>query len=220
MKTLWESHSLKHLILKNRICVPPMVCFNWSDDSGLVTDRHVAHYQAIAKGGAGLIIQEATCISHEGRLADSQLGIWSDEHIPGLRRITEAVHKAGAPILVQLHHAGFMSIQTPALCPSPYEHDYKDQVRRGQEMSLEQIAATRQEFIEAARRAQKAGYDGVEIHGCHGYLLCQFMNRRVNRRSDAYGDPMKLVGGLWMAFGRRRARILWWASGWAFLSRV
>lgn len=193
MKTLFETLTLKNLTIKNRICVPPMVCFNWSDESGIVSDKHVAHYRAVAQGGPGLIIQEATCIDPVGRLANSQLGIWCDEQIPGLKRIVDAVHEEGVPILVQIHHAGIMGLTNPAPCPSAYEFERRDFVQKGAEMTLEQIAELRRNFAEAARRAQKAGYDGVELHGCHSYLLCQFLNSRVNKRTDKYADGMVLV---------------------------
>ena len=193
MKTLFETLTLKNLTLHNRICVPPMVCFNWSDESGIVSDKHVAHYKAIAQGGPGLIIQEATCIDPVGRLAASQLGIWCDEQIPGLKRIVDVVHAEGVPILVQIHHAGIMGLTNPAPCPSAYEFERRDFVQKGAEMTLEEIAELRRNFAAAARRAQKAGYDGVELHGCHSYLLCQFMNSRVNKRADKYADGMVLV---------------------------
>ena len=193
LKTLFEQLSLKHLTLTNRICVPPMVCFNWSDESGIVSDKHVAHYKAIAQGEPGLIIQEATCIDPVGRLAASQLGIWSDDHIPGLKRIVDAVHAEGVPILVQIHHAGIMGLTNPAPCPSAYEFQRRDFTQQGAEMTLEQIDELRRNFAAAARRAQKAGYDGVELHGCHSYLLCQFLNNRVNKRTDKYADGMVLV---------------------------
>ena len=193
MKTLFETLTLKNLTIKNRICVPPMVCFNWSDESGIVSDKHVAHYRAVAQGGPGLIIQEATCIDPVGRLANSQLGIWCDEQIPGLKRIVDAVHEEGVPILVQIHHAGIMGLTNPAPCPSAYEFERRDFVQKGAEMTLEEIAELRRNFAEAARRAQKAGYDGVELHGCHSYLLCQFLNSRVNKRTDKYADGMVLV---------------------------
>ena len=193
MKTLFEPLSLKNISLNNRICVPPMVCFNWSDESGIVSDKHVAHYKAMAQGGPGLIIQEATCIDPVGRLANSQLGIWSDDHIPGLKRIVDAVHAEGVPILVQIHHAGIMGLTNPAPCPSAYEFERRDFIQKGAEMTLEEIQQLRRNFAEAARRAQKVGYDGVELHGCHSYLLCQFLNKRVNRRTDKYAAGMVLV---------------------------
>jgi len=193
MIQLFEQLTLKNIALQNRICVPPMVCFNWSDESGIVSKKHVNHYKAIAQGGPGLIIQEATCIDPEGRLAASQLGIWCDEQIPGLKRIVDAVHAEGVPILVQIHHAGIMGITNPAPCPSNYEFARRDFTQKGVEMTLEEIDALRRNFAQAARRAQKAGYDGVELHGCHSYLLCQFLNSRVNKRTDRYADGMVLV---------------------------
>ena len=193
MKNLWQSFQIKNINIQNRICVPPMVCFNWSDESGIVSDKHVAHYKAIAQGGPGLIIQEATCIDSVGRLANSQLGIWSDDHIPGLKRIVDAVHAEGVPILVQIHHAGIMGLTNPAPCPSAYEFERRDFIQKGAEMTLEEIQQLRRNFAEAARRAQKVGYDGVELHGCHSYLLCQFLNKRVNKRTDKYADGMVLV---------------------------
>lgn len=104
--------------------------------------------------------------------------------MPGLRRITQAVHAEGCPIFVQIHHAGIVGIAEHALCPSAYQLGDKT----GAEMSVEQIHAIQQAFIRAAQRAYQAGYDGVELHGCHRYLMCQFLNRRVNTRADVYGE--------------------------------
>lgn len=180
--------------LKNRICVPPMVCFGWTDETGVVDDHHVAHYAALAVGGPALIIQEATCIHPDGRLAYSQLGVWDDSHIPGLRRIADAVHAHDVPILMQIHHAGIVACTDVHLCPSDYSFVRRGETVTGKEMTPAQIEEVREQFIEAAVRAEKAGYDGVELHGCHSYLLCQFHNRRVNRRWDSYGDdPLKLT---------------------------
>ncbi len=186
-KQLKDSFFIRNTRIRNRICVPPMVCYHWTDESGVVSDRHVAHYREIAEGGAGLIIQEATCITKEGRLADSQLGIWDDSQIDGLRRITHAVHEAGCPIFVQIHHAGIVGIAQQAYCPDAYTLHGEGADKVGVRMSLEDIARIQQAFVDAARRAYEAGYDGVELHGCHRYLMCQFLNSRVNRRDDRYG---------------------------------
>ena len=190
---------------KNRICIPPMVLFGHGAEDGMVTDDHVNHYAALAAGGAGLVIQEATCISPEGRLSMEQLGIWSDDHIEGLRRITDAVHAHGCPIFVQLHHGGIMSCGGEKLCPSSYRLRQEKQkfVGRhpvtevtevvGREMTRAEIETVKRDFVSAAARAEEAGYDGVELHGCHSYLLSQFLNSRVNRREDEYGDGIRLV---------------------------
>lgn len=174
--------------------MPPMVCFGWVDDSGMVTENNVNHYRQIAKGGAGLVIQEATCISRQGRLSGDQLGIWDDAQIPGLRKITEAVHEEGVPIFIQIHHAGVISSEEDRVCPSEYTVKHKDVEKHARALSVAEIRGIEQEYIQAARRAYEAGYDGVEIHGCHSYLLSQFMNRRVNRRTDEYNaDDMKII---------------------------
>ncbi len=194
MERLFAPWKLKGLELKNRICVPAMVCFTWSDETGQVSDRHVDHYRAIAQGGAGLIIQEATCVDPDGRLSMDQLGIWDDSQIPGLRRITEAVHEAGVPIFLQIHHAGVIGAVENRVCPSDYTCMHKGIEKHGRELTGEEIETIIEEFIRGAERAYRAGYDGVELHGCHSYLLSQFMNRRVNRRTDAWNaEDMRIV---------------------------
>lgn len=188
---LGEPLTIGQVRLKNRICIPPMVLYGPKGPEA--TETHVAHYRALAQGGPGLIIQEATCVSPEGRLSPGQLGIWSDGQIPGLRAIAEAVHQAGCPIFVQLHHGGLVSVGERHLCPSPYTLHLAQGERTGTEMTREEIHRVREDFIAAARRCRQAGYDGVELHGCHGYLLCQFLNLRVNRREDEYGEPTRLL---------------------------
>lgn len=192
--SLFDPVTIGSITTKNRICVPPMVLYGHAEDSGMVTEAHIRHYEALAQGGAGLIIQEATCVSRAGRLRADQLGIWSEAHTMGLRRITEAVHRHGCPIFVQLHHAGLVSIGPERLCPSAYVFHGRDGAVTGQEMNAAQIAEVQDAFIQAGRRAWEAGYDGVELHGCHSYLLCQFLNGRVNRREDGYGrEPTRMV---------------------------
>lgn len=193
MTNLFTTWELKGIEIKNRICVPPMVCFGWSDDSGYVTEKNVAHYRAIAEGGAGLIIQEATCVNRQGRLSPDQLGIWEDGQIPGLKKITDAVHEAGVPIFLQIHHAGVIASGEDRVCPSSYTCVHKGIEKHGRELTVEEIHEIERAFIDAGRRAYEAGYDGVELHGCHNYLLCQFMNERVNRRTDEYNAKDMLI---------------------------
>jgi 2,4-dienoyl-CoA reductase-like NADH-dependent reductase (Old Yellow Enzyme family) len=192
MKQLFESLQIKDTRIKNRIAVPPMVMYHWSDNSGIVSAKHVAHYEAIAKGGAAIIIQEGTCVNPLGRLADSQLGIWSDEHITGLRQITEVVHQYHIPIFVQIHHAGVVGIDEDNVCPSNYECVFRDQPKKGRELTKDELKNLQQDFINAGVRAYKAGYDGVEIHACHSYLISQFLNSRINHREDEYGIKKEL----------------------------
>ena len=106
---IFNEFIIKNKTIKNRIVMPPMVCFGWADDTGIVSNKHIEHYKAAAKGGAGLIIVEANCISSDGRLSQSQLGIWSDRHVYGLKQIVNACHDSNAKVMVQLHHAGSLS---------------------------------------------------------------------------------------------------------------
>ena len=192
MKKLFSEFSIKNVQIKNRICVPPMVVP--FANNGFVTPENVERYKQLAQGGAGLIIQEATCINKNGLLAEKQIGIWSDEHIEGLKSIVDTAHKENCAIFVQIHHAGVTGISEDPLCPSAYEYKTLSGSVIGHEMTLEDIKSIQNDFIEAARRAYEAGYDGIELHGCHGYLISQFLNKRVNKRTDEYGSsPEKFV---------------------------
>lgn len=201
---LFTPWKLRQTEIKNRICVPAMVCYGFSDESGYVSDKNVEHYHKIAKGGAGLLIQEATCIAKEGRLSENQLGIWEDGQIEGLKRIVDAVHQENCPILVQIHHAGGVAVGDTLLAPSDYTCMKKGILKEAKAMSATQIEMVKQHFIDAGIRAYQAGYDGVELHGCHSFLLSQFLNRRVNRREDAYGThPEQLIISIMDAIRKR-----------------
>ncbi len=186
MSPLFAPITIAGRTIRNRIVMPPMVCFGWGDDEGLVSEKHVAHYEALARGGTGLVILEAHAVSKAGRLARSQLGLWSDTHVAGLRRLADVCHRHGAVVLVQIHHAGSrtpLDVCEPSLAPS----DVYEEKRRARAMSTEEIGAVQQQYVDAALRAQHAGIDGVELHGAHGYLLCQFMSPVANQRTDSYG---------------------------------
>jgi 2,4-dienoyl-CoA reductase-like NADH-dependent reductase (Old Yellow Enzyme family) len=186
MKTLFEPHRVGSLTIKNRIGFAAMVCFFWPDESGLVTDFNVRHYQAAAAGGQGLIVSESLHVSEEGRMYPSQLGIWSDRHIAGLQRITDAVHRSGGVILAQIHHGGLWSDSDRILGPSPGMPTKMG--RPNLVLTIDEIHRIQERFVDAAKRAVKAGFDGIELHGCHSYLLSDFMNKTINRRTDRYGD--------------------------------
>lgn len=186
MNSLFSEFRIKNLSIKNRIVMPPM-CMYCAPDSGMATNWHVVHYATRAVGGAGLIIVEATGVSPEGRLTSNDLGIWDDAHIDGLREIVRAVHENGAKIGIQLNHGGRKctaeGVEIEAPSPIPYEEG--DAVPR--EMSKEDIADTVQEFKRAAARAEKAGFDLIQIHAAHGYLLNEFLSPLTNHRTDEYG---------------------------------
>jgi 2,4-dienoyl-CoA reductase-like NADH-dependent reductase (Old Yellow Enzyme family) len=185
MPSLFSEFQLKSHTIKNRIVFPPVVCFHYAGSDGIVNDRNVAHYTARAEGGPGIIINEATAVWKEGRLAPFQLGIWSDEQIPGLRRISEVVKKNDALSLIQIHHAGLISPESVTKTPGGPSPDEKKPGSRS--LSKDEIWVIRDAFITGALRAKRAGFDGVELHGAHGYLLSQFASSFFNKREDEYG---------------------------------
>ena len=189
MTKLFSPFTIKSHSVKNRVVFPHLVNFGWSNDDGYVTNKHTAQYEAVAKGGAGIIIVEATCVLKDGRISSYQPGIWSDEHIEYFKPIVEACHKHGAVILLQIHHSGLVTrktISSKAIGPSvDPDND------RSYALSIEDIKGIEHAFIEAAFRAQKAGFDGVELHGAHGYLLNQFATSVLNKRDDEYGGTVE-----------------------------
>lgn len=189
MKQITDRVKIGSIETKNRIAVPPMVCFHWSDNNGYVTEKNIKHYHDMAKGGAGLIIAEATAVTQRSRLHDTELGLWEDGHVEGWKRLAETVHRFDTPFFVQLLHAGVSGIDPQPDTASDYlSHGPGGVEIHGHEMSLETIEKTVDDFVKAAKRAQAAGMDGIELHGCHGYLLSQFMNYNVNKRTDIYGQ--------------------------------
>jgi len=177
--------TINGITIKNRIALPPIVNFGWSDSEGMVSSKHIVHYERIAKGGTGLIIVEATCVDPNGRIFSYQLGIWDDKHIEGLTKIAEAVHKQGATILIQLHHAGLTTRK--AVADKAYGPSVDPENDRSAELTREQIDGLVNSFVSAAKRAYLAGFDGVELHGAHGYLLNQFASSAINHRTDDFG---------------------------------
>ncbi|MFZ5352474.1 MAG: tRNA-dihydrouridine synthase [Bacillota bacterium] len=187
---LFTEYTLKGHTIKNRVVMPPMVCFGFSGQDGYVTQNNIDHYRERAKGGTAVIIVEATCIAKDGRLSDTQLGIWSDEHIWGLSKIADVIHQYGSLALIQIHHAGF---KTPAAVNesplSASQYDNNGIISRS--MTLNEINEIQAEYVNAALRAEKAGFDGIELHGAHGYLISQFASPITNKRTDEYGGSLE-----------------------------
>lgn len=184
MADIFSSKPIKHLQLKNRMVLPPMVTFNFSEH-GYVNDRKIKHYRTIAKHGIGMIIVEATAIDPLGKLSDDQLGVWSDDFIPGLTDLVNAIHQEKCPAILQIHHAGAKTRIT-GFTDIVSASDY----RNARAMTHEEIQKVIGNFKDAAIRAEKCGFDGVEIHGAHGYLLTQFFSLKSNQRTDEYGGSM------------------------------
>lgn len=180
------------LELPNRFVVPPMGT-NHANGDGTVSERNIAYWQTRAKGGWGLIIVEVTAIDPLGKAIPYQLGIWEDKFIDGLRRATEAVHQYGAKIAVQLHHAGRQTyrsvIGARPVAPSAVSCPVCKEIPRG--LTKEEIYALIEKFGDAAWRAREAGFDMVEIHGAHGYLIAQFMSPNANKRVDEFGGSFE-----------------------------
>jgi NADPH2 dehydrogenase len=174
------------LELKNRIVMSPMCMYSCPREDGMVMNWHKTHYTSRAVGQVGLIIVEATAVNPQGRISPNDLGIWSDEHITGLTELVSLVHEQGAKIGIQIAHAGRKSmVEGPIVAPSAIAFD--DQHRIPVEMSNEQIEETILNFKQAAERASKAGFDLIEIHAAHGYLLNEFLSPLSNHRTDEYG---------------------------------
>lgn len=171
MINLFSGYKLKNFNIRNRIVLPPLVRFSLIGTDGFVTDELVKWYEDIAIGGVGMIIVEASCVCINGKLRDNQLGIWSDEFIPGLSKIAEIGNKYNIPIIIQIHHAGFFQ-----------------EISKVHESVLDDIL---EKFVNSFYRAKKAGFHGIEIHGAHTYLISQLNSKIWNTRNDKYGGSFK-----------------------------
>ncbi len=182
---LFEPYTIKNVTLKNKIVMSPM-CMYSSDQSGEVKNWHLVHYGTRAVGGAGLIMVEATAVTPQGRISPGDLGIWSDEHIAGLSKIVEIIHENDAKAAIQIAHAGRKAqLEGDIIAPSAIPFD--DSSKTPLEMSVEQIKETIAAFKEGASRAKQAGFDVIEIHAAHGYLINEFLSPLSNKRTDEYG---------------------------------
>jgi len=178
----------KDFSLKNRFVMPPMVTL-FATPEGYISERQIAYYLERARGGVGLIVVEAAAISPEGAGSPCWLRLNDDAFVPGLARLTKLVHSYDAKIIIQLAHAGRQTFSEYSglelVAPSPIPCAPFGEVPR--ELSIDEIATIERQFGEAAKRASDAGFDGVEIHGAHGYLIHQFLSPRTNHRKDEYG---------------------------------
>lgn len=203
MTHLFEPLSLRSVTLPNRIAVSPMCQYSCTD--GLANDWHLVHLGSRAVGGAGLIIVEATAVVPEGRISPQDSGLWSDAHIEPLARIVRFIHEQGALAGIQLAHAGRKaSTRRPwdgdGLVPedeggwsdvvAPSALPFSNSYPAPRAMTQDDIDKTVIAFAEAAQRALAAGFDVVEVHAAHGYLLHEFLSPLSNQRTDAYGGEL------------------------------
>jgi 2,4-dienoyl-CoA reductase-like NADH-dependent reductase (Old Yellow Enzyme family) len=183
--------------IRNRIVMPPMTT-RLSDAEGFVTDDTIAYYVARVRGGVGLITVEMASPTRAGRHRRRELGIFDDRFVPGLARLVDEIHRGGAKASIQLGHGGGHTRkdicgETP-LAPSAIPHpvfEVTNETIVPKAMTRDDIAATTAAFAGAAARAERAGFDCVEIHAAHGYLISQFLTPFENRRTDSYGGTLE-----------------------------
>ena len=188
---LFEPISVGNLLLKNRLVMPAMGT-GYGDSGGFVTQKLIDHYQERAKNDVGLIIVEAACVTPGGKSMLNQISIDDDKFIPGLTKLSEHIKQAGAKCILQLNHAGRAApgdsnVGLQLVAPSPVP-------MRGcampHELTIEEINEIIESFVQGTKRAQKAGFEGVELHFAHGYLVAQFFSPLVNKRKDKYGGDL------------------------------
>ncbi len=198
---LWQPLTLRGLTLKNRVMVSPMAMY--SAQEGFADDFHLVHLGRFALGGAGLVFMESTAVSRQGRITEGCAGLWLDAHIPGARRITDFLHRFGAAAGIQLCHSGHkgssqrpweggkplsgeQAWQTASVTAEPFDTGWP----APHAMTDEDLDAVEADFVAAARRADEAGFDVVELHCAHGYLLHSFLSPITNTRTDAWGGDL------------------------------
>ena len=191
MTTLFTPSEMNGITISNRF-VRSATWSGMATDDGASTPQLVNLMRDLAKGGIGLIITGHAYVQQDGQAGPWQLGIYKDELIPDLTTITQAVHESGGKIILQLAHAGFYAhsalIRQTPLAPSNIDGLSK---KPRQEMRIQDIKEIISSFEKAARRARDAGFDGVQIHSAHGYLLSQFLSPFYNRRTDEYGGKIQ-----------------------------
>jgi len=173
---------------KNRFMLAPMTNTQ-SHEDGRLSEDEFKWLTKRAEGGFGITMTCAAHVQEVGKGFPGQLGIFSDVHLEGHQRLSKAIKEYGSLALAQLHHAGMRSpedlIGQQPVCPSD------NAKHNARELTLDEVKQLRDDFINAAKRAQKAGYDGVEVHGAHGYVLTQFLSSDINKRTDEYGGSLE-----------------------------
>ena len=189
---MFEPFKIKDLVVQNRIVMPSMGN-NLSNAQGHLTPRAIAYYLARAEGGVGLIITEAVPVSLTGKHRAGCLCLFEPSHEEGMKRLTDAIHEAGSKVAIQLHHAG--RLVNPQVSGGQIVSASEIPVRAGapipQALSPKAIRETISDFARAAKRALRIGFDAIEIHGAHGYLIHQFFSSRSNQRRDDFGGSLE-----------------------------
>ena len=191
MSKLFESGAINGMALSNRF-VRAATWEGMADDAGAPTQKLIKAMTALAEGGVGLIITSHCYVSPDGQASIAQISMHKDEMIESLRNMTASVHGAGGKIVAQLSHAGNFADEKLLGRPPMVASDFEGLARTPRrEMTLQDIQEAVSAFAKAALRAKSAGFDGVQIHGAHGFLLSEFLSPAYNRRHDAYGGPIE-----------------------------
>ncbi|XP_054152795.1 NADPH dehydrogenase-like [Oppia nitens] len=201
---LFEPLTIKRTQFKNRIGVSPMVTWAAKED-GLPVDFHLAHYGQFALGGAGLVVCEATAVEPRGRITAADTGLWSDKHVQPWRRVTDLLRSLGCVPGIQLAHAGrkastsVESRSSQSLATSQGGWDtvgpsglaFSDQIKEPKAATVVDLEVIGDAFASAAQRAVRAGFEFIELHFAHGYLLSTFLSPLTNQRQDKYGGSLE-----------------------------
>lgn len=205
---VFQPRSFRGVTLPNRIVLSPMAMY--VAEEGELNDFHLAHYSKFAMGGAGLVTVEQTAVSRRGRITNGCLGLWCESQVPAFRRLTDLIHSFGSKAAIQINHGGRKASAQRAWQGNgalteedlargeelwqpegPSDQPFAEGWPVPEAMSLERISALRQEFVATALMAQQAGFDIVELHMAHGYLLQSFLTPLANKRTDAYGGSLE-----------------------------
>jgi 2,4-dienoyl-CoA reductase-like NADH-dependent reductase (Old Yellow Enzyme family) len=185
MSFLFKPYKIASMEIQNRFMRSATTSY-WSDDQGVVRPEIIRLYRDLARGGLGLIVKGHLYVADSGKAHMGMAGISCDVHIPKLRELTDAVHEHEGKIVAQLNHAGYNSVVDRA---GPSEYDGGGWSARA--LSVDEIGDVVEAFGDAADMAMDAGFDGVQIHGAHGYLISQFLSKLANRRNDDYGGSLE-----------------------------
>jgi 2,4-dienoyl-CoA reductase-like NADH-dependent reductase (Old Yellow Enzyme family) len=203
MPNLFEPLTIRSVTLRNRVVVSPMCQYSSTD--GYATEWHLVHLGSRAVGGAALVMTEAAAVLPEGRISPQDLGIWDDGHVEMLARIVDFIHQQGALAGIQLAHAGrkastYAPSRGQGAVPEnaggwqvvgPSEDPFTENYPKPTPLEIDGIRSITKAFAQAARRAFQAGFDVVEIHGAHGYLIHEFLSPFSNHRQDEYGGSFE-----------------------------
>jgi NADPH2 dehydrogenase len=177
--------------IKNRVFMAPMQQ-RMGTPKAFATDHHINHYRDRAQGGVGLIIIESTSIAENGRLYQDDIGIFTDEHIEPLKQVVDSIHKNDTKVFIQLCHGGRKaSPENKGKMLAPSAIAFNEEYGVPDEMSINEIHHIKDQFVGAAKRSVEAGFDGIELHAAHGYLLHQFLSPLSNKRNDEYGGSLE-----------------------------